>query len=177
MTATVDNDQVEVHETLPGGWEATYTVRRRSGAVEVVSVTVAAVGAVPPGGFTSRDARRLRPARAATRAAEALPIHTPDPFWPVFAREYRTSAAHTDLWYASLAALYASVASTSPRDAVDLVASYLRAHGAPYHRSTVRDMVSETRHRGFLSAPVPGRAGGAVTEAAVEVLDDEAVGE
>lgn len=79
-------------------------------------------------------------------------------------------SGYSDLFYARVAARYASLVAAGEAQPMRRMSS--EQEGVPI--PTVRTQVSEARKRGLLTdAPRPGRAGGELTDKAIEILESE----
>lgn len=74
------------------------------------------------------------------------------------------------MYYARWAAAYADALARSPQPVADLAA---RHNLSP---SQIRNLMHACRRRGMLTASPPGRAGGELTQRAVQLLKEDSSG-
>jgi hypothetical protein len=189
----VDDEHAAWHiqvRPIEPGLIAEYDLRVRDGVPIIASVRVVATTPglhyvagedLPPGapitgdGVTARALRRV-PVNLHDLVAEALRPHRVE--WlndTAFRRTIRMAPrkpgrrGRSDLFYAQLAQRYVETAKTSSSPVADL-AKALSTRRRTIDRDWVSDQIRVARRRGLLSDPPRGRAGGQLTERALELL-------
>jgi hypothetical protein len=181
----IRDEQPWVTVAIGDGWQSSFRLAIEAGEVVVAELRIAPEGAVPPGGLTARRARdacRFGPALKFSREALAAeyrehgeghqlfrPTQVDSESWRAWASgqlERRPGPrSRGDLVYAVLAASYADKIQAGRRDAARLIAEELGR--TPSH---VRELVATARERGLLTETKQGRAGGALTQKAIDLL-------
>jgi hypothetical protein len=77
-----------------------------------------------------------------------------------------------DSFYAQVAKLYSEACARGDRAPRESVARQLSANGTPCNSTNVRDWRREAERRELITATRPGRAGGTLTDKALQILAD-----
>jgi hypothetical protein len=153
-----------------------------------VTVTLgqAPEAAVPSGGLTARALRRVHLGRAIELAYEQLDRWLErdqrhgSPLPSKFTREAVNvprrpgRKGRDDRFYAVIAAAYVDALKRGSHQPVRAAARTLsESSGGIYEPAYVRDLLHVARRRGLLTRPPKGRAGGELTEKALEALSEK----
>lgn len=189
---------VVVEQMLDDHWFVRFDLTEQDGRPVVTGVHVLAFGQrVPLGGLNANVLRRIRlgavdEALREWREDRRSPKGWDMPGWPSAAlkeleEETELLFAALDPWlttprrpgrqgrsdedYARLAAAYVDLIDRGSRSPIRDLAEELRARGGDWLADeSVRQLIHAARARGLLSASPPGKAGGALTPIAIELL-------
>ena len=165
-------DRIECELDGYPGWRILPEVDVTEAGLLLRRLVVEPAGPVPPGGITTRMLRQLRTGDliAALRAAarQSSRYFGVSPELPVPTRVGRRG--RDEMYYARWAAAYADALARSPQPVADLAA---RHNLSP---SQIRNLMHACRRRGMLTASPPGRAGGELTQRAVQLLKEDSSG-
>ena len=162
--------------TVVGDWLVRYTFEEQNGSTIIAGVnitpnadplhsTTPEPGTAPPGGLRARDVRRI------PMGAPLVNAKTQDgrPDYPSTMPPARRpgSRGRDDDYYLAVAVRYVQAVERGSRQpTVDVTAQM-----GGFRRSHVRDLISEARRRGLLTAAPRGRAGGRLTRKAARLLE------
>jgi hypothetical protein len=172
-------------------WTIDYTIGEdRDGATVITDVTVSPSDrdAIASGGITAATLRRV-PTAARIAVRTWAEVRDSGMTYADLAKSGMTYAdlatkvqidanpqrgkQHDPRFLAQVARLYLDTVNSGSRDVIGDLRAKLRAQGLDYRRGGVRELISKARREKLLSPTVPGRAGGELTEKALELLDDE----
>ena len=198
LTSPEEEPEVFVEQMLDDHWFVRFDLAEQDGRPVVTGVHVLAFGQrVPLGGLNANVLRRIRlgavdEALREWREDRRSPKGWDMPGWssgalkeleeetePLFAaldpwltnprRPGRHGRADED--YARLAAAYVDLIDRGSRTPIRDLAEELRARGGDWlSDESLRQLIHTARSRGLLSPSPPGKAGGALTPAAIELL-------
>jgi len=143
----------------------------------------------PSGGLTARNLRKLTLGRALSAAYRHLDRHYqrdphPDSLLGQSIQRFAAQAiseprqpgrrGRGDAFYAHVASAYVEAITQGSRKPVkDAALALSKAWSGTYEDTYVRDLLNEARHRGLLTRPPKGRAGGELTEKGRQALGEE----
>lgn len=167
------------------GWQVRYWIAERGPGLEVERVTVEPRGEAQPGGVPARLIRQVQTTYAVTHAREHLRrVQASRPEWSrraliehgliEVARQGASPAGGSrlsDEFLAEVAARYVSLVSSGIRHPIAPLIEQLESEAqVSRSRDAVEGWVRAARRRGLLTPPPPGRAGGELTERALQIL-------
>jgi hypothetical protein len=153
------------------GWRFVARIAETDAGLQVDRLVIEPSGKVAPfGGITTRMLREIRTGAiiaSARMTGRVLASYLPDGAPDLSVSERVGRRGRDDRFYARWAAEYVAACARSTRPVADLAA---RHHLSP---SQVRNLVHACRHkRGMLTDPLPGKAGGELTDRAIELLKE-----